>query len=457
MPKLLLVVLACVTTSLFAQNNFTYTSLQYDETAKKALIDATEKRYQSDVASLTGSNKKYIADIYKDRLESIEKYYNDSMVITDAKATQYLQSIVTEIVNNNPVLKNMPLRVSFSRAYWPNAFCAGEGTILFNIGLFTRLQNESQTAFVLCHEISHQYLNHGNDHIQHYVNTVYSDTFQRKLQQIKKIEYGKRQLLEQTVTGISFSSHRHGREHEAQADSMALEFLKNTHYNVSGALSCLALLDSVDNDKYNVPPKPDSIFNSAAYPFQQAWIKPDNSFFNQLAVSSQQADEETDSLKTHPDCDLRITKLQSKTAKYFRDDSKDYIVDDSATLRQLQQTFDFEIVNYNYLSGNLSRSLYYSLQMLQSYPNNTFLVTNIGRCFNKMYDAQKAHVLGKIMEAPSPTAEKKYNDFLQFLQKLRLTDIASINYYFLTDYSTKISPDKNFTEVYAKSKQLFNN
>jgi len=143
--------------------------------------------------------------------------------------------------------------------------------------------------------------------------------------------------------------------------------------------------------------------------------------------------------------------------QYTRSGSRDFIAADSISFHQLQQTFDFEIVNYNYLSGNLSRSLYYSMQMLQSYPGNAYLITNIGRCFNKMYTAQKNHVLGTVVDAPSPVTEKKYNAFLQFLQRLKLPDIASINYYFLTPYATRLSSNADFNKAYAESKQLLNN
>ncbi len=125
----------------------------------------------------------------------------------------------------------------------------------------------------------------------------------------------------------------------------------------------------------------------------------------------------------------------------------DFLVSDSASFRHWQQTFDFEMVNYAFQSGNVSRSLYYSMQMLPFYPGNTYLIANIGRCFNKLYEAQKQHELGKIAELPSPYQEKKYNDFLQFLQRLRLGDIAAINYHFLSAYESHCTSDKMFDEV----------
>lgn len=445
------------TVSLQAQNNFNYIPLKDNEAENKTLLKAVTNRYGQDVAALNQKNKKYIADIYKERYESIAKYFTDSSVITEEATEKYLQAMLAEIIHNNAPLKNLDLRVLFSREWWPNAFCSGEGTVIFNIGLFSRLQNESQVAFVLCHELSHQYLDHGNQHIYQYVNTVYSDEFQQKLKQIKNTEYGKRELYEQTVKGMSFNSRRHGREHEAQADSMALEFLKNTQYNISAASSCLALLDSVDNDKYNVLPKQDSFFNSSSYPFKAAWTKKETSFFNTLAASSELTQAEKDSLKTHPDCKRRVQHLQPAVQQYENGTGKNFIVTDSVAFKNLQQTFDFEIVNHNYQTGSISRSLYYSLQMLQTYRGNAFLITNIGRCFNKMYQAQKNHELGKIADAPSPANETKYNNFLQFLQQLRLQEIASVNYYFLTPYSAALSSNATFLKAYETGKSNFNN
>jgi hypothetical protein len=60
------------------------------------------------------------------------------------------------------------------------------------------------------------------------------------------------------------------------------------------------------------------------------------------------------------------------------------------------------------------------------------------------------------VDAPSPVAEKKYNAFLQFLQRLRLPDIASINYYFLTSYTAQLSSNADFNKAYSESKQLLN-
>jgi predicted SprT family Zn-dependent metalloprotease len=88
----------------------------------------------------------------------------------------------------------------------------GEGTIFFNIGLFHRLQNESQAAFILCHELAHYYLNHSNDNIHQYVNTIYSDDFQQKLKSIQKLSYEKNKQLDALAKNLLFRNRRHGRD-----------------------------------------------------------------------------------------------------------------------------------------------------------------------------------------------------------------------------------------------------
>jgi hypothetical protein len=48
-----------------------------------------------------------------------------------------------------------------------------------------------------------------------------------------------------------------------------------------------------------------------------------------------------------------------------------------------------------------------------------------------LYQAQKGHTLGKVVDLPAPYYPENYNSLLQFVQNLYLVDLASISYYFL--------------------------
>ena len=164
----------------FSQN-LSGPGLARDDERGRILLESALQRYQKDMAGVSGENKKYISDIYKERFDQISKQFSDHEVITDPKAMAYLSALLDRVIKANPPINSSELRVLFSKAWWPNAASMGEGTIFFNIGLFNRLENESQVIFVLCHELAHYLLDHSNNKIRQYVATVYSNEFQKQL------------------------------------------------------------------------------------------------------------------------------------------------------------------------------------------------------------------------------------------------------------------------------------
>ncbi len=259
----------------YAQHTPAASSKELDP-AEKEILSSVTKRYQQDVAALSGTHKKYIADIYKERYEMIGELLKEKEIIPAGEAHAYLNKIAAEILKYNPSIDNQALRILFSKSFVANAYSVGEGTILFHAGLFHRLTNESQVAFILCHELAHYYLNHGNDRIQGYVTTIYSQDFQQQLKNIKKSDYGKSTQLEALAKKLNFRNNRHSRQFEQAADSLALELLKNTPYDVREALTSLALLDSTDGSKYNAPSALEEQFHSPIFPFKKHWLENDD-------------------------------------------------------------------------------------------------------------------------------------------------------------------------------------
>jgi Zn-dependent protease with chaperone function len=183
------------------------------------------------------------------------------------------------------------------------------------MGLFEKLDNESQAAFVLCHELSHFYLNHSENSIRKYVNTLNSKEVQQDLKRIKNSEFKKREELEKLVKNITFNSRRHSRDHEAEADSMAIEFMRNTKFDLHESLTTLALLDSIDTDTLKTDLCLKKMFNSKEYPFKNKWIAKEEGLLGGHAELNE--DESlADSLKTHPDCKARIKILEHLVTKY---------------------------------------------------------------------------------------------------------------------------------------------
>src|SRR6185437_4156873 len=222
-----------------------------DASLLNKLSDGYQLDYKEESTHLPSENKKDYQDIYDERWKSIKERFDKQEIYTDPAAQAYLDALVTEIVSRNPVLKATPFHCYFSRSYVPNAEYIGEGIILINMGLFDRLSDESQVAYILCHEISHFILHHQENSIAKQVETLNSPEFQAKLKAIQHSQFNKRAGVEGLVKGFAFDSRRHSRDHEAQADSMAVVLMRATRFDLNGALTTLALLDTVDKDDFN--------------------------------------------------------------------------------------------------------------------------------------------------------------------------------------------------------------
>ena len=451
---LLLILIFCNAIVALAQQPIPFKPIKDDSIQLDVIKKAIRDNYLQDSSAASGENKKYFREFYKGRLDFINQMFTDKELIYTAETNKYLTGLVNEIFKNNPELNSLGTHFLFSRAYWPNAFSTGEGTIVFNIGLFIKLENESQVVFALCHELSHLYLKHSNKAIEHYINTLYSDEFQAKLKALKKQQYEKNKELDKLEKGVVFSGRRHGREHESEADSMGLVFMKKTGFDVHEAIGCLKILDTIDKDTYNTEEGIRTIFNFTDYPFQPKWLKKEEAFFG-ITPDNKVTDKEEDSLKTHPDCKIRMAKLSPAVESAAMPNAKKFILNEE-TFKQLQQLFALETLPFCYNSKRVSRCLYLAMELYKKDPENVYVVTTIGKCFNAMFENQKNHTLNNIVSLPSPQGEKNYNTLLEFIQKISLQDMAAIGYFFLKQHEAKFGTDKDFAAAFKQSRSNLN-
>jgi len=320
------------------------------------------------------------------------------------------------------------------------------------MGLFYRLNDENQAAFVISHEIAHFMLKHSDNAIRRYVTAINSKEVQQELRAIKGSEYRKRGQLEKLVKGLTFSSLRHSRDRENEADSFAVELLRNTRFDVTAALTTLALLDTIDTDRLNTAACLEKLFNAKGYPFQKRWIAKEEGLLGGHAKLKEDSELE-DSLKTHPDCSLRIKAIDPMVNRYALASGSKKTAN-SPVFEELKNIFPYEIIAYTYTSDKYTRSLYFTLELLEQKPSDPYLIAQVGKLFNGFFAAQKSHTLGKFVDLPSPDYRPGYNLLLQFIQNLYKEDYASISYHFLKQYQTQLSNYEPFKTAYQNSIQI---
>ena len=436
------ILLLCFCTLLSAQQNPFYTFQTDDTILKKNWVQSLRMVKTSWLSKVSPSLKKDYEEIYKTHFEQIEKIINGKSSITAKEPHAYLQQVVTKIIKANPVLIADELRIFFTRDWWPNAYSMGDGSIAINAGLVIHMHNEAELAFVLCHELAHYYRAHTLQSVDNYVSVTNSPAFQNRLKELSKQQYGVNKELEKLSLNLIFNSRHHSRSKETEADLQAFSFFKNTGYNANGIVSLLQLLDTVDRatvfPKLNVQ----TILNFEGYPFKKKWIQEESAIF--AKIQTQTADDkakEVDSFKTHPDCVVRIATLKDSVSTHTT--GKDFLVDENY-FQKLKEELLLEMIEHTYQSDNLSRNLYYNLQLLQQQKQSNLAAYFIVRDLNKLYEQQKKHKAGLLVDTENKFYAEDYNQLLRLLNRIRLDELAQMTRAFCNRYLSSL---KDFQPV----------
>lgn len=430
------------------------------------LLTQYQDHFKEHLSQLPSGDKKDYVEIYSDRWKDIQARFDKQEIWTATDAQEYLDKMVNVVVKGNPQLRDYPFHCYFSRSSVPNAAYIGEGIILFNMGLFDRLSDESQAAFILCHEISHYYLRHQEKAIDKYVTTINSPEVQAKLRKIKGSAFHQGEQVHDLVKGLAFDSRRHSRDHEAEADSMAVVLLSHTGWMLSGATSALAMLDSVDKDDFDADGFLRRTFDAADYPFKNKWLAKEGGLLGGHArLKAVNSDGVADSLKTHPDCSKRIKLIEPLVkggegkggsgggAAVGMVGGRAFVVDSNRFV-QLRERCRYEVIEYAFVDSEYSQSLWLALELLEQRPGDVYAVAQIGRVLNGIYRAQKVHLLGKFVELPSPYNAENYNALLQFVANLYLLDLAEISYYFLKPHHPAMDRYELFRQAYVEAVRM---
>lgn len=447
----LLVLLIVAVASGRAQLQPVY-AFQKDDTAlKRKYWNQALQKKNSLVSSLQKENSKDYKKAYDNMFETVEDLLLTHRSVTEITADNYIKAIAGKIIQANPELKNLELRVVFSRDFLPNAYSLGDGTIAFNAGLFVYLNNESELAFILCHELAHFYLEHSRKKLERYVYMLNSDSLKKEIKRIAKQEYRIGEQVEKLAKSFVFDAGRHSRFAEEEADRVGMRFMKNSGFSGNGFISTMQLLDKVDDTTLFRPLDLAKTLSLPGYPFRDRWIKKESAIFG--AVNPEEASgltqKEKDSVKTHPDCLKRIALLKDSALAI---NGKDFLVDQQL-FGKLKQDFIPEILEDIFRNKNISLNLYLSLQMLQEGRNIPLAVYSVARDLNMLYKHQKEHQIGLITETESRFFSEEYNLLLRMLYRLRLSEIAELNAAFCSFYQEQMKGYDGFDDEMKKALQ----
>ena len=408
-------------TLCFSQLDTSFLPLKKDDTRSKLLFKDSEKILELDLKNYSGNYKDDFKRIYRQQKNQINSYYHK--IYFNPAYESYLNRITNEIIVNNPSLINEYLRVFFVYNYVPNACNTGEGSIFINLGLLDILENESELAFIIGHEIAHQSQRHVNKSINELFDGFYSENYQHKLAEMQKLGLGRYNRFKEIVKNLELDNSRHSRNHESESDSLALEYLRNTSYNLfraAGSLNKLKLADTELIDMNNILA---STFHFENMPFNQRWLHKKESIGDKY--KQELSKEVQDSLSTHPNTKERYRFIISLIQQ------NDPSQRDSVELSR--DTFDRMKREFNYISiqklieeKEISKAIYQILKTQNNGDKSQYLQIKLLACLQTVYNKLNDYTLGEYVDNRNPYYPKEYNKLLIFLDNLSIKDLENI-------------------------------
>jgi predicted Zn-dependent protease len=439
------------------QNNYEPFAVSSEKSTK--LIQELTAKYEKDIKSIEErENAKYHLESYERRFNNIKNDIEGGAIITEASVTEYFNNILDEILNANPDIRKDKIRLLVYRSETPNASCHGEGTIYFNIGLMNRLENESQVAFVIAHELAHYIKNHVNIAMSRSVNKLYSKETEAELKKIQKEEYSKITKANELFKGYVYDSRKHSRLNEEQADEVAIRYLLSTKYDAREAIATLEILDKVEWFKYNHKINWRR-FDFETFPFKTKWTTPESLLSFQPSESEVEK-QEAELLKTHPDCPIRIQAAKTLLAQYDTT-NKMLSMQTKAVFKRIVTACDFEIIQQAYDFNQLDIALFYTLQMLEKYPNNAYLHAMVGKIFYVFFRARNDHKSFDYVPKPNSNSnsdlDSNYNEVLIFFNNIRTSEVAKLAYHYMSQQDGALLKNEEFYYAYALSVMMNGN
>ena len=382
------------------------------QSLKEALVapDGVSKKY-----------KKHLEDITEGMSANIYRTLRYRALL-DTVIDPYAQRVFRQILESNKHLP--PARLVVVRSPIENAYAIGDGTILLNIGLLSKLENESQLAFVLSHELAHIYFKHMQKGLKEHLDLVHDKDLQKEIKKIVKQEYNMYARISSLVQNASLNKLYHKRTYEQQSDSMGYVLLYNAGFDAGQAYTALKLLDKID-EPYSTKEIDFSRYFGCQETYRLFDSKPKKaaSIF-MVEEAAPPAFALSDTLKSHPDCQKRMLYIQNMAKGQPARPVK--TVGSQAHFEYIKAISRLEVIQSWYDGGRYDRALFETLLHLETHPEHAYLRAMAMLCLYELKEHMQAHRYYDVVSRRAEYYPANLNQLLDLLHSLNLSDFAGL-------------------------------
>ncbi|WP_196889652.1 M48 family metallopeptidase [Aureivirga sp. CE67] len=391
---------------------------------KEALIKRIEEIYkQKKKASYTKEHEEELEKFLDKSLKRIKSNLEDSTYIFNEELNSKLNNILQKIVKNNSS-NTQEHTILINKSLIPNAAAYGNGLFVVNLGLIYLLDNEDELAFVLCHELAHQNLEHSKQKTDSIIHFYNSKKTKDEVEKIKNLSYGKGKAGRALLKKIRYDITSTSRVNEFAADEYGKKYYLNSGYKEYFAYTSMKKMELIEELIFSKKIAWDSIFSFKNYKFKKHLLEEEEeemSFFDSDATLDDFEENNPDSLRTHPHIKDRILRIKGEIKdtlnipKTINSSFKKY------------KTLAEKLIIKSYIDQNYLDVSFYMLANKLNAENNTFYIDEFSRLLIKLYRLKSKLALGKYVDQPSNSEEKSSLDEIRmFMNNSSIKDIREL-------------------------------
>lgn len=424
-------------TKSFAQSSFEPASvIKYDKSLV-GLINQSLEIQRELVKDLPKKEQKLALQYIKGRSEMISDMLKNGNFLLNSPLNVYLDNLFKRILTANPDI-NSNTTLLLSRSGSVNAFTTGDGFFVLNLGLLTQLKTESELAFVIGHELSHQSLDHVNQSLREKAELEADPDRIKEINRIMRSEYQVSSKLSTVILPGMIASRQFKRNREFEADSLGYLYATRSGFSSMGSIAALEILDSVDVSLYgkNIPWHflYESMECSAKSDFENVSIE---SSLGSFEVVNQDL---VDQLKTHPDCELRIDRLIN-AHNIALEQITDSVYESYRTIARM------ELIESYRIKKDYGAALYHALQLQFDYPENEFALESSAHYLGLISLFKKQRRMGEYVNVFTTYQPEDYGKFLKVIWEATVAECSCLAYNMNAKVKNPSSPERHLATM----------
>ena len=357
----------------------------------------------------------YYLDKGANEEDGVYKYLVESgLLVYGSPMNKYVEKVADNLLESHYRTLRQELRFYILRRSDVNAYSYANGMIVVTTGLLAQLQNESELAFILAHEIAH-----------------YAEKHLEKEKKVKKKD------KKYDVGG--FLRMVRSREQETEADRIAFE-----RYYQTSKYSYEALDGVFDVLQYSYLPF-DEVEFERAFVESEYYTFPDKYFISAVTPIRSREDY-VDTLLTHPNLAKRREWIANQVERKS-DENRSRFLQSEELFYKLRHQARYETINIDLTFHQYDAALYNTYVLLDENPNDPFLcqawVAGIyGFAMHKLEGNGNDYI------TKSDLVEGEQQRLSHFLSKISRDECALLALRFAWNYA-KIFPENSYFKQVA--------